>query len=225
VQVKRRLRGSRNRKPGNHWRQGKRRNERNNHHGITDNHLLDSVGADTPWSIRVTGLDVVSTSERCGHAGVVRDNRPENSTPNMVGSMNGSHKDCLICRTTKPIVDFSLSRGRPMSYCKPCASKKSSVYRSKHKERYFQHMRRSNLRQYGITPDAYDTLLQSQNGVCAICGRGETRKGRRRLAVDHCHATGKVRGLLCASCNDILSRAADNPQRLSDAIHYLKRHQ
>lgn len=58
--------------------------------------------------------------------------------------------------------------------------------------------RRSKLRQkYGLTLEDYDKMLNSQNGVCFIC---KERK-RRRLAVDHDHSTGRIRGLLCDVCN------------------------
>jgi len=52
---------------------------------------------------------------------------------------------------------------------------------------------------YGITREEYEALLDKQGGVCAICGNG--CKTGQRLAVDHCHETGRVRGLLCKSCN------------------------
>ena len=68
---------------------------------------------------------------------------------------------------------------------------------------------------YGITPERYDLILDSQHGVCAICGRPPKT---RRLAVDHDHKTKRVRGLLCHLCNQglgflrapmLLRRAAD----------------
>jgi predicted nucleic acid-binding Zn-ribbon protein len=55
------------------------------------------------------------------------------------------------------------------------------------------------LRTYGLTPEAYRQLLESQGGACAIC-RKACATGRR-LAVDHDHGTGEIRGLLCAMCN------------------------
>lgn len=68
----------------------------------------------------------------------------------------------------------------------------------------------------------------AQGGVCAICGRPETCKhkdGRtRRLAVDHCHATGKVRALLCAACNNGIGRFEENIENIRRAIAYLEKH-
>lgn len=72
---------------------------------------------------------------------------------------------------------------------------------------------------YGITLKDYETLEKSQNGVCKICQKPE--KGKR-LAVDHCHETGKIRGLLCQKCNRALGMFHDDPQLLKKAIKYLK---
>lgn len=81
-------------------------------------------------------------------------------------------------------------------------------------------------RKYGLTYEAYYELLQKQNGVCAICGTdnpGNARGGRcPRMAVDHCHKTRKVRGLLCQSCNKGLGNLKDSPDVVEKAISYLK---
>lgn len=81
--------------------------------------------------------------------------------------------------------------------------------------------RRRNMRQYGITLEQYDEMLVAQNGVCAIC-REECKSGRR-LSVDHCHETGKVRGLLCGNCNQGIGRFGHSPERLSAALAFLNR--
>lgn len=77
---------------------------------------------------------------------------------------------------------------------------------------------------YGISLDTYNSLLEAQNGVCAICNCPETsiRKGKVcALAVDHDHKMGKVRGLLCSKCNVGLGYFDDNPDRLRAAALYL----
>lgn len=63
-------------------------------------------------------------------------------------------------------------------------------------------------RLYGITTDDYDRLFSLQHGGCAICGTKEIDKAKRRkyFCVDHCHKSGKVRGLLCVSCNVLLGQ-------------------
>lgn len=70
----------------------------------------------------------------------------------------------------------------------------------------------------------YEALLRAQNGVCAICGNEEGVAGRR-LAVDHCHATGKIRGLLCALCNTGIGKLGDSSSALRRAVEYLERHE
>lgn len=88
--------------------------------------------------------------------------------------------------------------------------------------------RDSELRKrYGITLDEYNTMLANQNGVCAICEQPEKRVDKRvnrvsYLAVDHCHETGKVRGLLCHTCNAMLGQSGDSIERLQQGIDYLK---
>ena len=83
-------------------------------------------------------------------------------------------------------------------------------------------------RRYGVSFDQYAAMLESQNGVCAICGQSDcevdNRNGKfRRLAIDHCHDSGKVRGLLCSKCNKALGGFRDSVYLLEAAIAYLKK--
>lgn len=81
----------------------------------------------------------------------------------------------------------------------------------------------SNIKQrFGITPNDYYEMLEKQGGVCATCG-GQCKTGRR-LAVDHDHITGKVRGLLCSSCNIVVGHLQDSPERIQRISDYLKQH-
>lgn len=80
------------------------------------------------------------------------------------------------------------------------------------------------LRRYGITKDWYYRTLKEQGNCCAICGIGEVqRKGHTHFHVDHCHATGKVRGLLCDLCNRGLGYFKDNDKLLNKAVKYLRK--
>lgn len=79
------------------------------------------------------------------------------------------------------------------------------------------------LRKYGLSLEDYDRLLLAQGGCCGICGNAN---GNKRLAVDHDHTTGKVRGLLCDSCNQGLGFFKDSVERLEAAIQWLtKQHE
>lgn len=74
---------------------------------------------------------------------------------------------------------------------------------------------------YGLTQDAYDTLLERQHRACVICGMEHS--DAHPLVVDHNHETMKVRGLLCSNCNSGLGLLDDNIATLASAIVYLHR--
>ncbi|HLE80784.1 MAG TPA: endonuclease domain-containing protein [Dehalococcoidia bacterium] len=77
--------------------------------------------------------------------------------------------------------------------CRICLQKRQST------RQYWK--RAAKLKRLGLTPADYEIFLEVQGGLCAFCGRVPTH---RRLAVDHNHKTGKVRGLLCYRCNRFL---------------------
>lgn len=121
--------------------------------------------------------------------------------------------------------------------CRICKNERSKKYEVKHREqgmirnkkyrkenpekiKLYDH--RSTIRKYGLTEEKYNEILESQNGVCAICGN-ECSSGNN-LSVDHCHETDKVRGLLCGKCNKGLGMFKDSIEILEKAIHYLYRH-
>jgi len=80
----------------------------------------------------------------------------------------------------------------------------------------------SNLKKkYGIDEKIYNHMLEQQNFGCKICGTHISHLSER-LAVDHCHKTNKVRGLLCRHCNLLLGNASDEVEILENAIKYLK---
>lgn len=78
-----------------------------------------------------------------------------------------------------------------------------------------EHLRRT----YGLTEDEYDALLASQDSRCAVC-----RRESDRLVVDHCHDSGRVRGILCGQCNLALGLVRDDPEVLAGLIAYLESH-
>jgi hypothetical protein len=83
--------------------------------------------------------------------------------------------------------------------------------------------RAENLRiRFGITVEDYDRILSEQGGGCAICGDAP-RPGARRLAVDHDHGTGQVRGILCHRCNQAIGALGDTREALGCVLAYLIR--
>jgi hypothetical protein len=81
-------------------------------------------------------------------------------------------------------------------------------------------------KRFGLTTEEYNILLERQNGTCAICRAVEVDRSKfgksKNLCVDHCHATGRIRGLLCRKCNGALGGMQDSPELLRRAIHYLE---
>jgi hypothetical protein len=75
---------------------------------------------------------------------------------------------------------------------------------------------------YGLTFVEYEKLLEKQHFGCAICGRTQVENFKKRLCVDHCHATGKVRGLLCTRCNTALGQLGDTVESMTKVLNYLK---
>lgn len=97
-------------------------------------------------------------------------------------------------------------------------------YYLKNKDRKKMIMRKNHLkRNFGISIEQYNELLKNQNYSCVICGTKETQDRRSGyLSVDHCHKSGKIRGLLCGTCNRGLGYFKDNPELLYNAFSYLK---
>lgn len=83
--------------------------------------------------------------------------------------------------------------------------------------------RRNLLKRYGLTPEGYEALFEAQDGRCAICRRPDAPTKRGMLHVDHCHDTGRVRGLLCSTCNTGIGHLGDDIERVTLALEYLKK--
>lgn len=79
----------------------------------------------------------------------------------------------------------------------------------------------STMVKYNITDSEWRDMANSQDYCCAICGKHQPKK---RLAIDHDHKTGKIRGLLCSNCNTALGLLKDNISIAESAVKYLKRH-
>lgn len=108
---------------------------------------------------------------------------------------------------------------------KPPRIKKSRAdyakkYRENNRDKYRLASLKSDLKKKGLSIEEYEKMLIEQNNSCKICLKHESRFSKR-LHVDHCHTTGKVRGLLCVHCNHILGKAFDNIEVLKSAIKYL----
>lgn len=116
-------------------------------------------------------------------------------------------KECRICQTTKPLDDFYYRKdvGKHRSECKECL------------------IEMHRYKKLGVCNIKYEEMLTQQNGTCAICGSKLNSSRYTKMAVDHDHLTGQVRGLLCTQCNTALGLMKDSPHRLQAAINYLQR--
>lgn len=81
-------------------------------------------------------------------------------------------------------------------------------------------------KRFGISLEAFEQMMEKQNSVCKICGLAERSvdhrtKQIRHLAVDHCHTTGRIRGLLCSDCNTAIGLLKESPEILRKASEYL----
>ena len=148
-------------------------------------------------------------------------------------------KTCSRCKTAKDLSEFTVNRRFAddlESRCRECLrelrlaayDRKPEHYRTAKNRRYArrakagllpvvtsEHRRRRHLRDsYGITPEEERYLLEEQQGLCPICGSAAE-------VVDHDHATGRIRGLLCQKCNRGLGHFADSPVMLAKALEYL----
>lgn len=137
-------------------------------------------------------------------------------------------KVCSSCQRLKLLSDFPSCKttGHKDGRSNLCHKCDCAATKEWYTDPTHNRMRRDrSLRfHYGITSDDYDRLLAAQSGNCAICGCPQPTTGRQRfLHVDHDHATGHIRGLLCQHCNHAIGKLKDNPRILTAAIEYLQR--
>lgn len=126
-------------------------------------------------------------------------------------------KRCFRCGLVKPLSEFNRNRSRVDGHqpdCQPCR-------RAAEKGRKRRQFTVPPDLKGKVTRDHFDALMREQGGVCAICGDA-CRLGRR-LAIDHCHTTGEVRGLLCSQCNSGIGLLGDRRDLLLAAADYLAR--
>ena len=122
--------------------------------------------------------------------------------------------------------DTAFYASRRTNVCASCENKMRTARRVPGEQAYTtaeraQYMRSAKLKsRYGMTVEDYDAMVVQQNGKCAVCHTPPEHG--RRLCVDHCHATGKVRGLLCDPCNRGLGQLKDDPSLLRALLAYLE---
>jgi hypothetical protein len=138
--------------------------------------------------------------------------------------MNLENKVCFNCKKEKPVTDFYRSNTRYYQReCKDCNRERKYKWHQTDAGK-LSSANTKLKRRFGIDLNEYNQMLKAQDGKCLICGATESIFGHK-LAVDHCHKTNKIRGLLCKSCNVGLGHFKDNIKSLLKAAEYLKNHE
>jgi hypothetical protein len=155
-------------------------------------------------------------------------------------------KVCTNCKQTKSPTEFSKQKTTKDGLkcrCKACDKENRESNLTYHKEYYetratkskkynkrdpnlsAKEINRNNhlMYKYKITQDDYNKMFEEQKGCCLICNKHQN-KVDKPLNIDHSHASGKVRGLLCWECNVALGKFKDNISLLENAISYLQKY-
>ncbi len=144
-------------------------------------------------------------------------------------------KNCTKCGEFKSHTDFYKSKGRLESLCKDCKNASLSAYHAKNPNARNQFKTKEYVsdanykKKYGLSLDEARAMLDAQLNLCAnrACGKElsfEVKKGDfGRANVDHCHSTGKVRGILCIGCNTALGHL-EQKNKVLGLVEYLKKH-
>lgn len=144
-------------------------------------------------------------------------------------------KFCPRCKQILPLDDFSTMKVRSgiASHCKECSNQiarelnstfeRKMIRQQKYKRNREKSINDKLVRKFGLTYDEYKIKLESQNGVCSICGKSP-EQNKKLLAVDHNHVTGKIRGILCSSCNICIGFIEKNNLDFNKIKEYLNQH-
>jgi hypothetical protein len=158
-------------------------------------------------------------------------------------------KKCTACKREKSIDEFRKAKGYKdgiFSTCKTCEKERLKEWRKANPDKVKAQNTRSNTkrrinetgyfdpnrkeewsrakrsahlkRKYGITIEEFERISKDQGDRCKTCLRGTDEIW---LCVDHCHTSGKIRGLLCNTCNSALGGVNDNVETLENMIEYL----
>lgn len=146
-----------------------------------------------------------------------------NRRPNSWYTAPTGQKRCGTCEEFKPLEQFytdttNVKDGK-QGRCSQCSRSAAAKYI----EGKGGNRNHNLYRKYGITEVAYEVYFKLQNGLCAICMKSAENELHGVFSVDHNHDTGKIRGLLCRSCNLGLGKFSDDPTVLQKAIDYLDR--
>lgn len=200
-----------------------------------------STRLDTKYQLRADGM------KRCKICGT---DKPAAAFYGRAGSVDGLRADCKDCikarsrRWYDANAETAKERARQWVIDNPerARARRAKWHAENGREQYLKHREKrlaaaaaarkadpekyrridlaQSLRVYGLTVERFDQMVATQGGMCAICRRPPNGRGRR-LHVDHDHVSGRVRGLLCHSCNTSIGHLAESAEILARAIVYL----
>ena len=158
-------------------------------------------------------------------------------------------KQCLVCSIPKPVSEFHMKRGKPQARCKECRSKymakryQDNIELERRKRKgYYESNRvqilayrkafyamnageinlQRRLKKYGLSREQFFTMLENQDYKCA---NKHCRSGNKDLAIDHCHNSLEVRGILCDNCNTALGLLKESSDSIDELKEYLTKYQ
>jgi len=133
-------------------------------------------------------------------------------------------KFCRDCEGTKPISEFNADARNPdkkQTYCRDCQKLRAKNWYKNPKNKVAKR-NKDLITKFNITLDEFNALIASQNNACAICKHAFSHA--KNANMDHCHASGGLREVLCRQCNIGLGLFKDSVQTLETAIQYLIKH-
>lgn len=147
-------------------------------------------------------------------------------------------KECRVCKVEKPetrsYFRWRNDSNKFRTECIECSEKNKKIYRKNNPDKVKATYKKTYAKRkangkhkdsclrndFGITLEEYNKMFEEQGGCCKICCKHQSEQ-KRALAVDHCHSSGKIRGLLCNNCNKGIGNLQDNLEILSRAFEYV----
>ena len=136
-------------------------------------------------------------------------------------TLSDGRRICRKCGEAKPLEEFTKRSSERFvdgrdPWCKKCYAAKQRYYYQRSREQYATASYRRKIKnKYGISWDQFEQRLKEQGGGCAICDSTDN------LVVDHCHDSGRARGIICKPCNTGIGQLGDNAERVLRAAKYL----
>lgn len=143
--------------------------------------------------------------------------------------MISEYKICTKCKLILPANKFAFRKDRNTlaSACRLCRNmqKREYINSLSKTEKALLYRKEQLKKRYNISLEQFEQMLKKQHNKCAICKSNKVNCSiAKNMHVDHCHSTGKVRGLLCSTCNRGIGFLKDSPKLLKNAAKYLERH-